>query len=257
MARPSELRSLEALEQSYCELLLAELTLCALGRWGLFAANPPHPGVCADASVQALVDAGEHIAAFRQRLGFESFAPHARLMTERNLRGENVPGEPKRAKAWLAELRPALDQAEVEELARGWIAWADAAWERQDRGPGPLGDALDAHWDRLADLNLYDPVNSVGVCAAIAELTESEHVLILLGAGPLETLLYQHEEAVLQPFLREAKINPRFRTALRHVWPLGGRARPHWPAFEAICDRLELPKSDAGQRHRPRRPRDR
>ncbi len=104
--RASELRRLETLEHDYRDLLLAALRDCAAGCWGLLGANDDCQGAAAyrPAVVDELLDRGAQIDALRSRAGLEDLPLHQRLLNERALRGANLPGEPKRATAWLAEI---------------------------------------------------------------------------------------------------------------------------------------------------------
>lgn len=131
--------------------------------------------------------------------------------------------------------------ADIDRLAEGWIAYSRECWKR---GPTKLPEQLSRFSDRLADLCFDDPELAVQVCARIAELTDDDRVIELLGAGPLENVLERRRDQVLPSFLREAKANPRFRTALRHIWPSGSPDRGHRPRFEAVRERLELPPAD-------------
>jgi hypothetical protein len=111
--RPSHERQLEALEDSYRDLLLSALRKCAEGQWGLFAHNEralSHLGAGArsrqrEPFVEELLELGSQIERMRRRFGLESFAIHERLLRMRSSHNSNTPGEPKLAQQWLDELR--------------------------------------------------------------------------------------------------------------------------------------------------------
>lgn len=104
--RPSEHRGLEALEAEYELRLRDALTRCAAGEWGLFGVNDDLPGMARYRSKMAdeLLELGEEIDGLRARGGLGVYAPHARFVAERAARGANLPGEPKRAAVFLADL---------------------------------------------------------------------------------------------------------------------------------------------------------
>ncbi|HRO32556.1 MAG TPA: hypothetical protein PLQ03_04005 [Brevundimonas sp.] len=99
---------LAALEAEYRSLLIPALRACAAGRWGLLNDVDPADPVMArlrPPEAEALEALGDRIASLRLTLGVaEAFPLHQRLMHERGLRGDNIPGEPRRARLWLTEL---------------------------------------------------------------------------------------------------------------------------------------------------------
>jgi hypothetical protein len=103
-ASPKEQR-LEALEEEFKSLLIPCLKECANGRWGLFKQNR-HPE--ADLALQwaeadRLKELAEEIQAIRGEFG-EPNAMCERFLRYCAERGENLPGEPKRAKKFLNSL---------------------------------------------------------------------------------------------------------------------------------------------------------
>jgi hypothetical protein len=103
-ASPKEQR-LEAMEEEFKSLLIPCLKECADGRWGLFKQNR-HPE--ADLALQwAEADRLKELTEEIQTIRAEFGGPNP--MCERFLqccaeRGENLPGEPKRAKKFLKVL---------------------------------------------------------------------------------------------------------------------------------------------------------
>jgi hypothetical protein len=103
--RPDEER-LEDLEGDFRPLLISCLEECGSGRWGLFGQNDS-----ADAAKYLHWEDGERLKqiALRIRALRAEFGQPNRLV-ERflhfcSIRGANVPGEPKLAKAFLGEIR--------------------------------------------------------------------------------------------------------------------------------------------------------
>jgi hypothetical protein len=104
--RPSESRRLEALEADYRAILTHALRACAAGEWGLLGANDDTVGAerWRPQVVDELIALGQDIDALRHRDGLPRHELHRRFVEERARRGGNMPGEPKRATAWLTEL---------------------------------------------------------------------------------------------------------------------------------------------------------
>jgi hypothetical protein len=96
---------LRSLEEQFTSDLVAALRECAAGTWGLFGRNDlviewPRPKI-----VDKLIRDGEQIEELRRELGFtEPFHPYKRFLEFRQIRGSNVPGEPKLAVEFLKEL---------------------------------------------------------------------------------------------------------------------------------------------------------
>jgi len=131
-----------------------------------------------------------------------------------------------------------MDQSEIRKLASDWIAYEkkhepERGTTREER----LDEVAFEIVLKLMELVDDDWINALAICAEIARQSNDPWILEILGAGPLEDLLERGHE-VLQPFLAEAKANPSFRQALRHIWPRSDADL--WRRFEAVRDKLEL-----------------
>ena len=121
MSRPTRQQKSEAhlkfLEAEFSTNLIAALRECAGGTWGMFGRNDGIndgfiivEGRTTRAKGQStvaeeLLAAGEEIERLRRELGFtEPFQPFKRFLEYRQMRGSNVPGEPKLALQFLEEL---------------------------------------------------------------------------------------------------------------------------------------------------------
>jgi hypothetical protein len=105
--RQKLVREIDSLEAEYREKLIAALTLCARGFWGLFEQNfSPRLEETRRQSGAAELDAlAAEIAELRERAGIAGqFVLPAKLAAMRGRQHENRAGEPKLAQAWLAEL---------------------------------------------------------------------------------------------------------------------------------------------------------
>jgi hypothetical protein len=118
MMRASLERRLTTLESEYLALLTAALRQCASGSWGLFGHNDQAIGQLgrfvqnelSSPEARDLLDLGGEIEALRRKLGYaEPFSLHARLIEMRSSVGANTPGEPERARKWLAEMEKTDD----------------------------------------------------------------------------------------------------------------------------------------------------
>lgn len=110
MARADRLERLDRqrvdAEADYHELLLAALTRCANGQWGLFEHNwkdrAQRAAFAEDiATLDELADA---INAMRETLFLESFDLHKEFLASRGPVSASAVGEPKQARAWLDRL---------------------------------------------------------------------------------------------------------------------------------------------------------
>ena len=101
---PKEQR-LDALEEEFRELLLACLEDCSRGRWGLFGQNvyPEPPKYLEWPEADQLKALSREIQTIRSEFG-ESNPLCERFDYYCQLRGPNVPGEPRLAGAFLKEL---------------------------------------------------------------------------------------------------------------------------------------------------------
>ena len=97
---------LDALENDFRPLLLACLGECADGRYGLFGQNdgPELARYYQWDDAECLKEMALEIRAFRAEFGQPNTLAE-RFLHYSSLRGSNVPGEPKVAKAFLDEIR--------------------------------------------------------------------------------------------------------------------------------------------------------
>jgi hypothetical protein len=96
---------LRSLEEQFSSDLIAALRECAAGTWGLFGTNDLVIEMSRPKIVDKLVEDADEIEALRRELGFtEPFYPCQRFLEFRQMRGSNVPGEPKLAMQFLKEL---------------------------------------------------------------------------------------------------------------------------------------------------------
>ena len=100
-ASPREQR-LEALEVEFKQLLISCLRECADGRWGLFGqnSNPQSISALNWAEAERLKEMAEEIEAIRSEFG-QPNPLCERFLLLCSERGENLSGEPKRAKKFL------------------------------------------------------------------------------------------------------------------------------------------------------------
>lgn len=89
-----------------------------------------------------------------------------------------------------------------------------AGWIQHTLAPS---DATFAAWDELTLLSTHDEARAWPMVLALVARTPPEH-LGAVGAGPLESLLHAFPASVGPKAAREARRDPRFRTALERVW---------------------------------------
>ena len=98
-------RQLDEMQSDFDTLLITVLKQCADGRWGLFGQNDGFDGsrYLHWAEAEALKDRAKQIRILREEFG-EPNPLVERFLHYCSLRGANVPGEPKLAKAFLEEI---------------------------------------------------------------------------------------------------------------------------------------------------------
>jgi hypothetical protein len=106
----AQLRSLEA---QFSTNLVAALRECAGGTWGMFGRNDGFiavqgrttPKMSRSKTAEELLATGEEIERLRTELGITESYPHfKRFLEYRQMKGSNVPGEPKLAVQFLEKL---------------------------------------------------------------------------------------------------------------------------------------------------------
>lgn len=103
--RQKSVAQLRSLEEQFSTDLIAALRECAAGAWGMFGQNDLVIEWSRPKIVDKLIQDGDEIEELRRELGFtEPFQPFKRFLELRQMRGSNVPGEPKLAMQFLKEL---------------------------------------------------------------------------------------------------------------------------------------------------------
>ena len=101
---------------------------------------------------------------------------------------------------------------ERDKLARTWIF-------AQKLGVGTLG--YERHsWaiDQAIDLAFHQPINLWQLILRILEIDSSEKIVKAIGAGPLEDLMVQHGEALIDKVEHLATKSAAFKAAMQNVW---------------------------------------
>jgi hypothetical protein len=134
-----------------------------------------------------------------------------------------------------------MDDEEIRRIASDWVAIEKTQGRETSSQPKPSDD--DTRWNvvfGLMDLAHDDWLTATAICEEIATQSDDPYVLGMLGAGPLEDLLEYHGTHVIEPFLKAAKTNPRFRQALRSVWECSDPEV--WERFKSVRDTLSYVK---------------
>src|ERR1017187_6541542 len=102
---------LRILEEQFSNDLIVALRECAAGKWGIFgqndhlASDSPLLASAYTATGEKLIEQGKEITEMRHELGYaEPFFLFERYRHYREMRSANLPGEPKLAAQFLAEL---------------------------------------------------------------------------------------------------------------------------------------------------------
>jgi hypothetical protein len=121
----------------------------------------------------------------------------------------------------------------IARFARAWIV-SQEKWEKLD-GLSDDDPDMEIVYD-LMRLTEDDWEVATAICVEVAKQSADPMILEILGASPLEDILRAHHDKVLPAFLKAAKENENFRTALGHVWQV---CPPDaWMKFARIRDEL-------------------
>ncbi|BBD97774.1 hypothetical protein SAMIE_1012750 [Sphingobium amiense] len=109
MAKADRLERLDMrraeLEADYRDALIAALRATAAGRWGLFGHHADrHARAAAKPALDQLEELADDIDRLREQLGLEPFTLHRQFLAARGPVAADAVGEPKQAKAWLAQM---------------------------------------------------------------------------------------------------------------------------------------------------------
>lgn len=134
-----------------------------------------------------------------------------------------TPFPPELVTVLCAEAGAPEDVRTIEALAALWLA--DNRNEREDD---------DFPWSALCvfELRAYPDLTWSFVQKAL-EGAETVWQVIMLAAGPLEDLIAEHGEDMIERIERAARHSPRFRFTLTGVWPQGNAQSPVWARIEA------------------------
>lgn len=95
---------IDGLEAEYRSQLVAALSECAGGRWGLFGQNEHLGNWWHTEKLDALRDLADAINALRGRIGVAPYQLHDEFEAARGRGDANQVGEPKLAQCWLSRL---------------------------------------------------------------------------------------------------------------------------------------------------------
>jgi hypothetical protein len=114
-------------------------------------------------------------------------------------------------------------------LVAGWIALAnsDSGTPEHDRHFWAFDGVYRMRWDAAQTWSFI---------LAVLAADQSNRVLEVLSAGPLEDYLVDHGPTVIDAVEREASINPSFASLLGGVWQNSMSAEV-WQRVQAVRDR--------------------
>jgi hypothetical protein len=123
-----------------------------------------------------------------------------------------------------------MTDAELNELARGWIAyWHDPknedTWEAWNRSSDYMDEAVESH-----------PIEAWKMILAIHALDQSRQIQQVLSAGPIEDLLVKHGDEMIAIVEAEAGRDPTFAKVLGGVWK-NRMTDEVWSRLQGVWDR--------------------
>jgi hypothetical protein len=119
---------------------------------------------------------------------------------------------------------------DLNQLAKNWITYWTTQPESQERDE--LFWVCEKEWDLVRE----DPESAWRLILEVLKLDQSNHIMEVLSAGPLEDLLAQHGLHFIERVEREAKNNPGFATLLGGVWK-NTMSDDVWARVQASWDR--------------------
>jgi hypothetical protein len=106
-------------------------------------------------------------------------------------------------------------------MVRGW--WQHdrlAAGDRAQRKALSIGEPADAvaGWEAVRDCIDAGGANAVRVVVELIRTATNDRDVGAVGAGPLEDLLHEHGDELVDAIETEARRSPPFASALASVW---------------------------------------
>jgi len=108
---------------------------------------------------------------------------------------------------------PSLTQRDLDRLAEDWITYTDTFWA--------CDDVISIVHDEAPD-RAYD------VIYRLFQRAPTDEALAAVAAGPLESLLSDHGESIIERIEGAAAADPRFRLCLAGVWRTDGMSDALW-----------------------------
>lgn len=125
---------------------------------------------------------------------------------------------------------PPMTDAELIKLADGWIAYWSAPKGSKER------ESLSWAWDQEYELRQNEPELVWQLILEILRRNSSGKIQEVLSAGPLEDLLAEYGEAVIEKVEAEARSNPIFAKLLGGVWK-SSMTDDIWARVQGVWDR--------------------
>ncbi len=104
-----------------------------------------------------------------------------------------------------------MKDSEDEKIAKSWIKL------KLTKYSDPSFDNLFWSYEKIDELISKKPIDALKVILKISDLIDTDELLDLLGAGPIEDLMFRNGEAVIKQIETETKYRPKFKTALKTV----------------------------------------
>ena len=124
-----------------------------------------------------------------------------------------------------------MTEVELNNLATGWISY----WLAQTNSNSRVAD-LDWVMDLEYELMQEQPEQILRMILEILKLNNSNRIQEVLSAGPLEDLLAQHGDLMIDAIESEAKKNPIFSQLLGGVWQ-NSMSDAIWNRVQAVWNR--------------------
>lgn len=121
----------------------------------------------------------------------------------------------------------ANNEPEIDNIVEGWVKYTSLDSKSPFRAHYEWAD------DAVLDLILADAKKGFEIVKALLDQADNEWLIANIAAGPLETLLSNHGETIIDAVERESLSNEKFRHLLGGVWRCG-MSDEVWQRFQKI-----------------------
>ena len=131
-----------------------------------------------------------------------------------------------------------MNSSELEQLTDAYICYWEGKYKADERGIVGGADFERHSWanDQIMELTDENPDELWSIIMKVLSKSQSNTILEILSAGPLEDYLARLGERVIDKVEKEAKLNPDFANLLGGVWQ-NSMSDEMWSRVQNVWDR--------------------